>query len=559
MKNKFHMPELALQNHIAIIGKAGSGKTVTAKGMVEGILDRKERAVIIDPTGVWWGLKSSADGKKAGYPVLIFGGEHGDVPINEKQGEAVAELVGTSETPIIIDTLLMRVGERTRFFADFGNALLRKNKGPLHIVIDEAHLFAPQGKVADPQSANMLHAANNLVSLGRARGLRVTLISQRPAKLHKDSLTQVETMVAMRLTSPQDRDALKAWIADQANDAEGKRIIASLPSLKTGVGWVWAPQLEMLEQVHFPMIKTLDTSKTPDGKTTDGRTPTLAKIDIKGASAHLAAFVQEAKDNDVAALKRRIKELEAKPSGASKAELDAAQKEAWADGQKVGYEDGHKQGWDDAFNAVWDALRLANSPPIKPTRVETKQATKEIGFKKRSIEIIGTKVEAIPAGVLGSNFISGEKITLPTGELAILKVCAQYPEGVKRDQISILTGYKKSSRDAYLQRLQNKGLVTTENGGLVATNAGMAALGDDFEPLPTGKDLQSWWLERLPEGEKKILAFLINCYPSAASRDEISDATDFKKSTRDAYIQRLQRRMLITIQDRLIQAAHHLF
>src|ERR1044072_7842200 len=91
------------------------------------------------------------------------------LPLGGAHGEAIAEIIGTSTTPGIIDTSLLRVGERTHFFADFADALVRKNKGPLHLVIDEAHLFAPQGKVSDPRSSAMLHAANNLVSLVRSR------------------------------------------------------------------------------------------------------------------------------------------------------------------------------------------------------------------------------------------------------------------------------------------------------------------------------------------------------------------------------------------------------
>ena len=220
------IPSEALKNHIAIIGKAGSGKTFCAKGIAEGLLDAGERVCIIDPTGVWHGLRSKANGKSGAYPVVIFGGEHGDVPLNAVHGEAIAEIIATSNTPAIIDVSLMRVGERTRFFTDFASELLRRNKGPLHLIIDEAHVFAPQGRVADPQSGNMLHAANNLISLGRARGLRVTLITQRPAKLHKDSLSQVETLIALRLIAPQDRKAVEDWIADQADREKGRDIIA---------------------------------------------------------------------------------------------------------------------------------------------------------------------------------------------------------------------------------------------------------------------------------------------------------------------------------------------
>jgi len=222
------IPEKALEQHIAILGKTGSGKTYAAKGVVESILSDGGRVCIIDPTGAWHGLRSSATGKSGGFPVVIFGGSHPDLPLGGAHGEAIAEIIGMASTPAILDTSLMRVGERTRFFADFADALVRKNKGPLHLVIDEAHLFAPQGKVNDPQSGAMLHAANNLVSLGRSRGLRIILITQRPAKLHKDSLTQVETLVALRLIAPQDRKAVEEWIKDNADEKKGREIFLCL-------------------------------------------------------------------------------------------------------------------------------------------------------------------------------------------------------------------------------------------------------------------------------------------------------------------------------------------
>jgi hypothetical protein len=132
----------------------------------------------------------------------------------------------------------MTVGARTRFFTEFAEALHRVNSRPLHLIIDEAHLFAPQGRVPDPQSGRMLHAANNLVSGGRARGLRIMLISQRPAKLHKDSLTQVETLIALRLIAPQDRAAVEDWIGEWADPKQVREVIACrhLPAAPAGCG-----------------------------------------------------------------------------------------------------------------------------------------------------------------------------------------------------------------------------------------------------------------------------------------------------------------------------------
>ena len=375
------IPDQILEKHIGILGVTGSGKTFTAKGLAERLLDQGKRVCAIDPTGIRYGLKSSATGKSAGYPVVIFGGAHADLQITGSHGEAIADAIGTSSTSAIIDVSQMRGGERTRFFADFAETLRIKNKGPLHLFIDEGHLFCPQGRVSDPQSANMLHAANNLISLGRARGLRVTLISQRPAKVHKDSLSQINSLIAMRLMAPQDRAAVEAWIADQADPVRSKEIIASLPTLKTGEGWVWAPELNILERMRFPKITTFDSSKTPDGA--DAASIVLAPIDLGAIEGRLASLKQEKVANDPLALRKRIADLEAqlraKPSAAT-ASLDTkalatANAEAYRRGFDAGVE---AYGMDFAAtratlaSKVFDLINTAKLDKPKPPKASTK-------------------------------------------------------------------------------------------------------------------------------------------------------------------------------------------
>jgi DNA helicase HerA-like ATPase len=250
------IPTGAREKHIAFLGATGSGKTSAAKrGLVEPVLADGGRALILDPTGAWWGLRLMADGKKAGYAIYIFGGDHGDYPLRARDAALLAETFAASSDSAIFDMSLMTVSERTSFFTEFAETIRRKNKGPLHLIIDEAHLFMPQAGAASGGAVPaMLHAANNLVSLGRSRGLRIALISQRPAKVHKDSLTQVQSLVAMRLLAPQDRKAISDWIADQADPARGKEIIASLPSLKPGEAWVWSPQDDVLRHTKFPLL-----------------------------------------------------------------------------------------------------------------------------------------------------------------------------------------------------------------------------------------------------------------------------------------------------------------
>jgi hypothetical protein len=57
------------------------------------------------------------------------------------------------------------------------------------------------------------------------------VISQRPAVVNKNVLSQVDGLIAFKLTSTQDRDALDAWIEGQADRAEGRAIKDTLPTI----------------------------------------------------------------------------------------------------------------------------------------------------------------------------------------------------------------------------------------------------------------------------------------------------------------------------------------
>jgi hypothetical protein len=49
--------------------------------MAEEVAAAKQCFCAIDLKGDWYGLKSTADGKHAGIPIVVFDGDHADVPI----------------------------------------------------------------------------------------------------------------------------------------------------------------------------------------------------------------------------------------------------------------------------------------------------------------------------------------------------------------------------------------------------------------------------------------------------------------------------------------------
>lgn len=152
---------------------------------------------------------------------------------------------------------------------------------------------------------------------------------------------------------------------------------------------------------------------------------------------------------------------------------------------------------------------------------------------------------------------SGEG-NLPPGERAVLIAAVQYG-GVDLDQLSVLTGYKRSSRDAYILRLTQKGLITKNGGTIHPTDSAVSALGSDYEPLPVGAGLQDYWRQRLPEGERKTLEVAIAHYPQYVARETISEQTGYRRSSRDAYIQRLKARRLVEVGREGITASANIF
>lgn len=306
----YPIPKETLQQNIIALGKTGAGKSSALRSIVEPMLDDKMPVCIIDPKGDWWGLKLSANGKNAGYPMVIFGGKHADVPINEHSGAHVAELFAIGNRPCIIDLRGWMPAQRSQFFIDFASTLFQKTAGKRWLLIDEIHNFAPKGKVLDPLSGKCLHWANRLASEGRGLGLNIIGASQRPQKVHNDLLTSCETLIALRVLHASDRGAYKDWIDGCGDVAKGKEMLATIANLKRGTGFVWSPEIEFgPELVKFPMFTTYDSFKPQD----EGREAKLtgwADVNLDEVKAKLTVVIQEAEANDPRKLKARIAELE---------------------------------------------------------------------------------------------------------------------------------------------------------------------------------------------------------------------------------------------------------
>ncbi len=88
---------------------------------------------------------------------------------------------------------------------------------PPHIlVVEEAHNFCPERGVGHALSTGIIRT---IASEGRKFGLGLAIISQRPAKIDKNVLSQCNTQIILKLTNPNDLKAVTASIEGITSDA----------------------------------------------------------------------------------------------------------------------------------------------------------------------------------------------------------------------------------------------------------------------------------------------------------------------------------------------------
>ena len=315
--NGFSLPvDLTTQVEV-ILAKRRAGKSYTMRRVVEQLLDAEQQIVLVDPKGDQWGLRSSADGKKPGYPVLILGGEHGDLPLEVSGGEVVARLAVEERVSVLLDLSQFRKHELATFMTAFLENLYRlkaqeKYRTPVKLVVDEADAIAPQ----KPQRGEerMLGAIEDIVRRGGQRGIGCTLVSQRSAVLNKNVLTQAQMLVVLRTIAPQDIAAMKAWIDVHGTAEQGKTLIELLPSLPIGDAWFWSPgwptEEGIFKRVHVLPIETFDSGATPKPGQKQIIPKNLADVDLDALKGQMAATIEKKKQDDPRELRKRIAELE---------------------------------------------------------------------------------------------------------------------------------------------------------------------------------------------------------------------------------------------------------
>lgn len=559
--DNFAFPLETATETIAIVARRGAGKTYTARKLAEGLLLAEIPTVIVDPIGVCWGLRSSASGKEAGLPIVILGGEHADAPLPEDSGALVADMVNQHRMSCVLDMSLMRKGATHRFFTDFAEHLYHVQREAVHLIVDEADEFAPQRPM--PNEARMLGAMEDLVRRGRARGIGMTMITQRPSVINKNVLTQCEILIALQMSHNLDLKAVDEWVKLHGTDEERERFLASVPSLQKGEAWIWSPSfLKCFTRVKVAKCRTFDSSATPaaGGKKVTPKQRAAVNLDL--LRTQMAEQIAAAEKDDPKRLHARIADLERKLATQMQPFADLGRAfEAFVGGMRETI--GLIASRIDELSDLAEA-RLATVEQYEQNVLAGKIAACAPGSGKTQL--------VVPKSVSGPTVKNGQKYTsdytgprvpdaalgkpvdglildwnlknagpkpLPDPVGAVIRhelakaqrqiLTALATHGPKnRTQTAVLARYSSeggSYRNA-LGALRSAGYVADANGLISITDAGLEVLGP-YEPLPTGKSLVAWWMNNLSLPQRTILGVVLDHWPRVMSKGEIAERANY--------------------------------
>lgn len=557
-------PEKVLDQHMVVLGKTGAGKSSALRHVVEHLLARDKRVCVIDPKGDWWGLKVAADGRGPGFPVILFGtfksADAGDVPVNDRSGKHVADLVAGGNRPCVIGMSGWRQGEMTRFWIEFASTLFTQNRGELYLVVDEFHNFAPKGKILSPEAGEAIHWSNRVLSEGRGLGIVCLTASQRPQKVHNDSLTSHETLVAMRVIHKADRDAVRDWIDGNGDPAVGRKVLDSLAGMARGQGWMWSPEIKFgPEMVTFPMFTTFDSFAPPQLQRKVSRAG-WADVNLDEVKQKLAAVIEEKRANDPKELRKQIAELTKQltatqkppPAPTVKVETKTVEKPVLTESQIARLEKAA-----DRLEAQGKQL-IEKGQSVKDECLAIKGAIE--AFVKRDVTRPLVKMAARPTPSLtrlprAANTSPQPARDSGNGELdgptrKILYSLAWWRSIDIAEptiaQLAPVAGYAQSgSFDTYLSRMGTSGLIVRERGRVRVTDEGEKHL-PHVDPPESLADLHQKILATLDGPQTKIIQALTQYGGEAVPLQDLAAASGYQPSgSFDTYLSRLGTRGLI--------------
>jgi DNA helicase HerA-like ATPase len=104
-----------------------------------------------------------------------------------------------------------------RLLTDIFEARKRGQVNPGMVVVEECHNYCPERGSGNAASSSIIRT---IAAEGRKFGLGLMVISQRPARVDKNVLSQCNTQIIMKVTNPNDLKALSKGLEGMTTELE---------------------------------------------------------------------------------------------------------------------------------------------------------------------------------------------------------------------------------------------------------------------------------------------------------------------------------------------------
>lgn len=545
--NNLQLPIDFVTERIAFLARTGAGKSGGMRVLFEQFIDAGQFCIFVDPKGDAYGIR--ADGKKPGKPVLVIGGDHGDLPLEATAGKVIAEFLVKERVSTVVDISDLSSPKMWRFMADFTATLYKLNREVLHMFIDEVDMIAGQ-TYFDP---DCLHGIQLIQNKGRARGFGLTIATQRPQIVNKTILNASGTLIAMQTLGDDALKVVKSWLSQSGTKEAAQSILSQLPTLKTREAFIYSPQLLGIEpkQITFAEFQTFDSMRTPKPGEARQAPKKLAEIDLEAIKRDMSSTIEHAKSNDPAVLKKQIADLnnqlkEARQAltaqqvlepSATTIEIPVLDQEALAR-----FEDAFNaflNDWLDmlerfmnAINPFTDRSQIPATGKLYNVLAELQRSVPSLPERLATVSPLPEKPKTASSSIPKSIPAMRNEL-LSTPQQKILDALA-FAEALgtpqpERITVAFFAGYTVNGHfNNTVGKLNASGLISYPVGGhLALTDEGRALADISSIEIATLEDLHEIWRSKLSEPQRRILNVLLNYRGRPVSREELAQQAGY--------------------------------
>ncbi len=423
---------------------------------------------------------------------------------------------------------------------------------PVLIVIDEAHVFCPQGAARvkrgrarrEEDESDCANAVIDLATRGRKRGFCVAFATQRVSKLDKDATAECNNKLIGR--TGQDLDMQRA--GDELGFTTREQRLG-LRRLRPGRFHGFGPAIS--DEVVQVQVGEITTSHPEIGQRAAPPAPPRAAV-VK-LLAEFKDLPTEAKEEarTVGELQKRVRELEASAKRPEKATAPTDTRKALEDAYLKGVGEGHDEGF--AAGRVAQAMALASTLPTLRNAItdaldDAERVANAMSIPKpkpngKTAPAPRSPVASVPAGrrataVAGAQ--DGGELDGPMQRVidAIAWLEALGISEPRTTAVAFLAGYKPTGGAFFnpCGRLAGRGLIERGGSGrekwikLTDGPEGGRRLAK-VNGLPiTDAALQEAVLARLDGPERRLLTALLPHGSEGLSNDELAAAAGYDPS-----------------------------